>query len=345
MTAPTIDAAAPAAGSPAPVATEPPKPSLRDLASHPELLGLKPETPAEESPPLVEGEEPAPEGEPPPTTFKVSVPLPGEGSRAGTLDIEFPTQEAADTVRHHLKQAAAVPRLRERLQQAQGDSAAVEFIEQKPFEGMLWIAQQKPEAAAQFLDTWLRSNHAEAAQALMALGYRVEMDQTTERALAAESQLAKERALRAVQDGRGSFQASLTQQQFVATCQDAVDDLVGTMGLAKDSEDYEIFQERASKRLAKLYQEKGVSATLADMQQSLQPLVESLTRPPHPSAAQARVPAGQPAGGQFTKEQLAAREQRAEQLRRLKGGGDASLGAIVNKLKPGASLYDLGKQR
>ena len=62
-------------------------------------------------------------------------------------------------------------------------------------------------------------------------------------------------------------------------------ELTAAAGLQQGTEDYEVFAERARRRLAALDQEKRGQVSQADMVASLQPVIGALTgRPATPAA-------------------------------------------------------------
>lgn len=313
--------------------------------------------PAAETEPVVEGE-PAAEAAPtedPPAWAKLVIPLPnGNGengsTNAGLLELPMPTQEAHDALKYHLKQSARAGRLDERLQSASGDTAIVEFLDAKPAEGLLWLAQANPDAAHQFLDIQVRSNPMRVAQQLQALGFTVSIEEGKQELIQARAELAGNRAKTSMQEGQQTFQQNLDREKFKNTARDVVDDVSQTLGLAKDSEDHRIFTMRAAERLAKVHAEKGTNATMADLVTALQPLVQAMTgraaaKPATAAAApvqanQPRVPSGQPEGGQF-----AALQAKNDKFRRIAGPASSGAPPAYNKIKPDMSLYDVRGDR
>ncbi len=311
--------------------------------------------------PPVEGDAPPVEGEaanaPPPVekepVFEVEVPLPqrGEpGDPTGLLKLALPTQEAADTLRHHLKQSARVSRLEGQIEQASGDRAVVDFLEQKPLEGILWMAEQNPEAGAKFLDLYLRANPEAAVTAMRGLGYQVGMDTATERALLAEQRLAQLEAQQAVQNGRSTFQQGRQAETIRVQAQEVVQDISATLGMTLESEDYALFAARCSHKVAAVFQEKGRATTKADITAAIQPVVQAFTRL-SPTATPVKVhhSAEQPRAedGTFAKEQAAKAEalrQKNERLRRLGGPTGNTAAALVEKIQPTDSLYSIRNQ-
>lgn len=297
----------------------------------------------------VESTEPAAEGaeavaEPAPTTFKVQIPLPngtGENgpTNAGLLDIDFPTQEAADTIRFHVKQSQQVPRLRERLAGLRTDQATVDFLTDHPAEGMMWMAQTNPDAAAEFLGTFIRANASSAAQTLADLGYQVSVPQGLDRTLKLESDLAQRDARDKVAQGQAQFQAAQKLTEFRESAQEVVHDLITAAGIAKEGEDYAVFATRASARLADLYKAKQGNVTTTDMLTTLQPLVAALVKP---ASATTPTPIERPRNPDGTFKPTVS-EQRTATLRKIAGPGGTSSVAAVTKLPPSASLYDLRK--
>lgn len=370
MTAPVAAPAAPAAPSapvqPAEAAPTPETLTLHDMqrmsaSEVAKLYGTPPEAPAAAEPvaepePGAEPEpepEPTPEGaEPEPTqTFAVEMPLPQRGDApAGKLALELPSQEAADTLRHHLKQSARAERLAAVVEQGNGDTATVDFLEQHPTEGLLWMAEQHPEAGAKFLDLYIRANWQTALETIQALGFKVEADTATQRALDAEQRLAKQTALQAVINGRSQFQQGFAQQAFTASAREVVGDVASALGLTPQSEEYQFFVTRCSPKLAEVYQAKGRSATSGDMVAAIQPVVDAFQKLLTPAAApvkvhhsqqQPRQPAGQRDGGQFTDAQKAeALRLKNERLRKLAGPTPQTAAALASPAKPTDTLYD-----
>ena len=374
MTAPTLETAAPVtAPTPTPeaattqaVATPEASPTLFDLR-HPgtTLTDPAPEPVAEPeaaAEPTTEPE-PTPEGEPEPAaeeaapTFKVSVTLPngtGENgtTNAGVLDIELPTQEAADALRFHVKRSERFGRLEQQVQRAQEDSATVDFLSSNPVNGMLWMGEKYPQAAENFLRTQLRANPEKAATWLQEIGFEVQIAPENVRAVQAEAKLAALEAKQGVTTGQQQFAGEAAKQRFNATANEAVDALVAAAGLAKDSEDFEIFAHRAAARLVPLYERLGASATLADVTETLQPIVAKLvgTGLTQPRDASGKFVPATPPVDPLAAEADARKVQAAAQLalklkndkhRRLAGPVTTVPVSAITKMPASASLYDL----
>lgn len=333
-----------------PLAPTPPTPTgLPDLRNPGSLLAQDPatepaiEAPTEPTEPEVpEGdaatEEPAPEPAPDPK-LTVELPVPGRDHK---LAVSFATQEAADTARHLLKQHE---RLTTEVQSGQQDRATVDFLEQHPTEGLFWMAQQNPESANAFLETWVRANPERAISAVQALGFNVVADQATQRAIAAESRVAQMEMEAKVREGQSKFSQNLSTQQFRAQAQDAITTLADTLGLESGSEDFEIFADRATRRIADLWKQNHGRVTGADISTALQPLAQKFmgAPTPHHSSTQPRNDAGQ-----FTdKAASPALVKRNDTLRKIAGPAapTAPVPAAVTKLDPNTSLYDLRKQQ
>lgn len=381
MTAPTLESPAPVTAptlTPEPVATQPaaasePNPTLFDLRNpgttltdpiaEPEVVPEIPVT-TEEAAPETEAEPAAePEAEEPAPTFSVSVPLPngtGENgtTNAGLLDIVLPSQEAADTLRFHVKRSERYGRLEQQVERAQADSATVDFLSTNPIEGMLWMGEKFPQASENFLRTQLKANPEKAATWLQEMGFDVQIAPENVRAVQAEAKLAALEAKQGVAEGQQKFTGETAKQRFNATANEAVDTLTAAAGLAKDSEDFEIFAHRAVTRLIPLYERLGAKASLADVTEALTPLMAKLTGtavPAHHATVQARNE-----NGQFTAAEVAAKaatdeanKQAAIQAalklkndkhRRLAGPSSTTVPvSAITKMPANASLYDLKK--
>lgn len=301
------------------------------MAGEPEAApaGAEPDAPPEPSPKFT-------------AQLPVPIRVPGEAPKA--LDIDLPSQEAADALRHVVKQAGRVERLTERVAQAQGDAATLDFLDAKPYEGMLWMAQQNPEAGQQFLQASLRANPQLLVQVAQELGFDISMDEYKQEVLQSKAEVAKMKAAEALREGRGTFTANLGQQQFLDSAREIAEDIGDTLGLQKGTEDHEVYTERAAKRMAALWKEKGTAATRADLQQALQPLVQAMTKPaPHHATTQPRHPAGAPKAGAFADPNTVARAS-AEDLRKLKGpSGNGAPPAGLPTPTKGMTLADFSR--
>jgi len=349
-TEPTPDVA-PLAAAPSPAALPP---DLRnpgsllptdapDPAPEPDIPEpTDPEASAEDAP----AQEPAAEA----PQFTVTIPLPnGNGengpTNAGVLDIALPTQEAADTLRYHLKQSAKAQRLEARLTATQSDVATVDFLEQHPADGLLWMAQQHPEAGNTFLEHWMRANPERAVAALQTLGFQVTTDQYNERAIMAEAKLAKAEMAERVRTGQAAFQTQMSTQQYRAQAMDVVEELATTAGLQPGTDDHAVFADLASRKLADLYKTQNGRVTGADMTTALQPLIQRFTATGslHHSALQPRKE-----NGEFTKAVDPAKlAKKNDTLRKIAGpvAPGAPVPAAVSKTPPNMSLYDLRKSQ
>lgn len=306
------------------------------------------ETPAEPAPDAAP--EPAPSDEVPPveeppveSAFTVQVPLPnGNGengpTNAGTLELTVATQEAADTLRHHVKQSQRVARLEERVQRSRNDTATVDFLDAHPEDGLHWLAKEHPDASAAFLRTQVTANPKLAIETLTQLGFTVELTEPgSERAITAEARLAQREAADKVAQGQQTFRQQAALETYRDTALEIVDDLATTMGFRRDGEDYEVFATRASARLTKLWKDKGGTVTRADIAATLDPLVRALAGKP------ADVPRA--ADGTFAPKPKPPAVPAAT-TRKLAGPAATSAPPLIQtitKLPPNASLYDLKK--
>jgi len=315
--------------------TDTPDPAT-DPATDTPTEGAEPEAPAAETP----AEEPV--------TYQVTIPLPnGNGengpTNAGTLDVALPTQEAADTLRYHLKQSAKAQRLESRVQATQQDVATVDFLEQHPTEGLFWMAEQHPDAGHAFLESWMKAHPERAVAALQTLGFQVTTDQYNERAIMAEAKLAQREMAERVRSGQTAFQTQMTTQAFRAQAMDAVEELASTVGLQPGTDDHAVFADLASRKLADLYKTNNGRVTGADMTAALQPLAQRFasTGSLHHSAVQPRNDVGQ-----FAKPVDSAKlAKKNDTLRKIAGpvAPGAPVPAAVSKTPPNTSLYDLRK--
>lgn len=377
MTAPTLESPVVTAPTltPEPVATQPapisePNPTLFDLRNPgttltdpvPEPVAEATEPVAEEAAPETEAE---PDAEEPAPTFSVSVPLPngtGENgtTNAGLLDIVLPSQEAADTLRFHVKRSERYGRLEQQVERAQADSATVDFLSTNPIEGMLWMGEKFPQASENFLRTQLKANPEKAATWLQEMGFDVQIAPENVRAVQAEAKLAALEAKQGVAEGQQKFTGETAKQRFNATANEAVDTLTAAAGLAKDSEDFEIFAHRAVARLIPLYERLGAKASLADVTEALTPLMAKLTGTAVPATVHHAATQTRNENGQFTAAEVAAKaatdasnKQAAIQAalklkndkhRRLAGPSSTTVPvSAITKLSANASLYDLKK--
>lgn len=362
-TAPAIAPVAPVAAPVAPVADGPAAPDLANPGTiWQQAIAAQQSSPENTVPEEPVAGEAAPEGEGEqsaaleeiPVWAKLTIPLPnGNGengtTNAGLLELPMPNQETHDALKYHLKQSARAGRLDERLQAASGDTAIVQFLDERPADGLLWLAKANPEAATQFLDTQVRSNPMRIAQQLIAMGFNVTVDDGKQETIQARADLAALQAQTSMQSGQETFQRNLNLEKFKNSARDVVADVGQTLGLASDSEDFKIFTMRAAERMAKVHAEKGMAATQTDLIQALQPLVQAMTgkatqpatRPAAPPAPnQPRVPSGVPEGGQF-----AALQAKNDKFRRIAGPVSQGAPPAVTKIKPDMSLYDVRGDR
>lgn len=327
-------------GTPAPVPEVPSEPP----AEAPAPAAAPEATPegAEAAEPAVEGDEPAP-------AFDVEMPLPnGDGENgpqnAGRLKLALPSQESADALRFHLKRSAAAAKLEGKLDQYHQDHATVDFLQANPVEGMLWMAQVQPDAGAQYVDHWIRSNPTEAANALIKLGFTVDYGEANERTLKAEAAVAKMEGDRRLQQGQGQFQQTNTVTRFQTTASDVVQELVADLGYTKEDPRFPLVTTALAEHLAALYQQNP-QATRAQMLLHAQPVVreEAAYRTKTSSqrslrVAQATEQPRDPAG------QFAAKAALADKMARAQPRGTSIVTPLsVAKAKPGQTWDDVVK--
>lgn len=268
-------------------------------------------------------------------TFPVELPLP---NGAGVLDLELPTQEAADTLRHVLKQSERVPRLEAKLDQYQADAATVEFFDKNPAEAMLALATTKPDAAKAFMATYVAANPMETAQALAALGFDiVQPDDLKLQLITAKAEAAALKQKDAVAQAATTYRATSAQTRFVQAAGEVIRELADTAGFKADTDELDAFLHLASKRADKLFQ-TNPSATTADLAAALQPLLTPKNAPaatPHHAQTQPRDAAGQFAA------QAQAKKARQDTLRKFGGGASAPTAVTAQPVPTGTTLYDI----
>lgn len=278
----------------------------------------------------------------PTAEFAVEVPIPNADS---TLDLTLPTQEAADTLRHHLKQSARVPRLEAKLDSYKQDAATVDFLEQSPTEGMLWMAQRQPEAAAEFVQLFVQQQPEWAVQMLNRLGFQVQATLDPE-TLNIRAENAALKAQQRVEQGRAQRQSLSVQQQFHDAAVDVVQELAQTLGMTEAHPKYRIYAATAADTVADLYNQNP-RATRADIASALAPIVNEL-RPASAPSVRAAIAAKQPRdeAGRFAeppKQQVKAQrlEKRNATMRKIAGGATPVMAQGRAPLPPGATLDDI----
>lgn len=310
-----------------------------EATAQPEAAVEAPEA-AEPETPEAEADAEAPEAEPeaPAKTYEVEVTLPGgdgDGRNQGRFVVELPNQQVADAIRFAQKQAARVPHLQDQLDQASQDATMTRFLSERPLEGMLYVGQQRPEAAQQFVQSWLQQYPQYGAQVLAQLGYLVDDSALDPQRVSAMAELARMRATQQVASGQAAFQAQGQEVRYAATAQGVWQELAGQLGLEPGSVRHQMFASAAIQQLVNLAS-TNQRATRADMALALQPLVREFQALQGVRAtAQPKTPQPRDGQGQFTK--ATANREKFQKLQPPATAG-APLKAGSFKMQPGESM-------
>lgn len=300
-------------------------------------------------------DEPVEEEKPKAKLFTVEVPTPHQegteftdpvtGERttrppkgAGVLQIPNLTQEAADTLRFHLKRSEKLPKLEERLAQENEDTATVDFIRQRPEEAIHLITAKQPAIAEGFAVNWMRRNPDAALKALRTLELlpadaidmldqaERELDPKAKRNRKLEADAAQREADDKVKEGIRGVQLSVAERRFADRSVESIQDIASTLKL--QGEDLKDFVHLASSKLQDAFA-GNPSMSPTQMTALLQPIVRRFA-----SIPQKPDPTPDPAALMKRKADLANKHKR------LGSGRSPIAPAGVVKLKPGATLDD-----
>lgn len=278
-------------GAPAPPAAPAPAGSMEDALAALERQGEAGLLPGQEPPPPPEPDPetplpPAdPEAEPPAEpappkpeaaqTFTVEFPAPPGSRDTALLRVSYPTQEAADRAKFHVKQSARVPQLEQELESAQQDRAMLDFFEQRPVEGFTLLATKKPESASRWLRHRVMSDPADVISALEELGYAVQPQKDPE-TIQYRSELARRDLLDEARQSEAAHVETTTLRQFNATGGAVIREVAAATGMelgppGQPTEDFLVFATAAHRLLAKSF---APGARRDDMLLALQPLAQ-----------------------------------------------------------------------
>lgn len=266
-----------------------------------------------------------------PEVFPVDITLPkrGEGDPA-KYELELPSQEVADAIRHTQNEAARVPKLLEKAERYQQAADTVAFLESDPVGGMAVMAQQYPEAGKEFATLFIQANPAIAAQTLLKLGYQVTAAETAYDLIETRAQLAGRDLKDKVNGSQQKFGEHATQNRYVETAQDVITSIAGPLPL--DATDRKLFETAAAEALSDLYK-SNPKAKEPQMVEALQGLVQRFTnrQPVKKVTAQPRK-----ADGTYTK-------AKNEKFQKLAGGGTSIIPLRAEKVRPDVTLDTLFK--
>jgi hypothetical protein len=260
----TVDpAVAPSAADPSPESGTPASLSADGLPTAETLKwpGTEPEAETPEETPDADTD-PQPEGETPPAdpeaaaevhTVDLALPM-RDGKEQGTIVLELPSQEVADTLRHQAKQAGRVPSLEAKLDQYSGEAQTLAYIRDHPEEGFGLLAQNYPKAAEQFLASAIQINPLLAAQQLQAMGFDVTMLKD-EDVITAKSKVAQYELQDRLRTGQAQFAQHQTATSFATTAAGVVEDLTAQLGIPATHPRYNLFTTAAQQEFQKLYQQ------------------------------------------------------------------------------------------
>jgi AAA ATPase containing von Willebrand factor type A (vWA) domain len=100
-----------------------------------------------------------------PKLSSVDIPMPNaDGSKGprgtGKIKLDGVPQEAADAMRHYIKQADKLPLVEQQLAVAQEGAQVADFIEADPFSALVMITNARPDAAEEFVKNYVAMNPA-----------------------------------------------------------------------------------------------------------------------------------------------------------------------------------------
>lgn len=279
----------------------------------------------------------------PDLSHEVELQLPQvDGADRGRIKIAGVTQEVADTIRHHQKQSARVPKLETDLATASEKAALVDFIASQPVDGLLGIAHQSPKAAQEFVGLYLQANPQLFASVAQSLGLKVTYDEgVDDRLLNANAKAAQLEQRQRIHEGQQSFEQNRATQAFVAQGYDTIAQLSGSLSLPTNTPAAKAFKATCEEALAELYHQNP-RVDRAGMVAALQPIVDTFAQQAQ-KQQQVKVLRAQQAKEQprDVAGQFAEKVKKAEKFRKLGGGVTALTPLSTEKLPPGTTLDDI----
>jgi len=177
-----------------------------------------------------------------PTLYDVELPLPNaDGSKGprgtGALKMQFESQEAADTMRHWVKQGLKAKELEATVAQLDDARAALTLAQEQPDTFLHMVTANRPEAAQSFVKTWMQANPDSAIQLFGTLGF----GEKSEEVLRLEGRLAAQEAAERIRTGTQTVQTRQTEERFVARAKSTITDLASQIGLTPESAAFKAF--------------------------------------------------------------------------------------------------------
>jgi hypothetical protein len=266
-----------------------------------------------------------------PKLSNLDIPMPNaDGSKGprgtGKITVEGLPQEAADAMRHFIKEAHRLPLVEEQLQVAQESAQIADFVEQDPFSAMVMISNARPDSADEFARAYF-SMHPDK---IVEFAKELDLENMTER----EQKLLAKTTKRDIEDkAKGSYQqhhGSFSVQKQADRLLVTVQDLAQAANLSED--ETEEFMLVSSKRLAKLFAQNP-RITNREVVANLQPVLARYAKPVTPTP-KLKAKDSKEAAKVFT-----AKAQKSQKFQ-VVGSGKSSMkpAGKVGKLPKGTSL-------
>lgn len=216
-----------------------------------------------------------------PKLSSVDIPMPNadgtKGPRGtGKVTLDGVPQQAADAIRHYMKQADRIPLLEEQLAVASEGAQIADFLESDPFAAMVMINTAVPDKMDEFVKSWIQQNPSKIGKFVEELDLENMTERELKLAAKEATRDATERAKQAYQGHSNQFQFQKQADQLLLTAQD----LARTAGVEKD--DMEEFMFVSSRRIAKLYQQNP-RITNREVVAALQPVVAKYAKAVSPT--------------------------------------------------------------
>lgn len=216
----------------------------------------------------------------------LDIPMPNaDGSKGprgtGKIKLDGVPQEAADAMRHYIKQADKLPLVEQQLVAAQEGAQIADFIEADPFSALVMIGNAVPDAVDEFIKSYIQMNPAKVAK----MTEELELADMSERELKLAAKVARkeaeERAVKSYQAHAGKYATQKQADSLIILAQE----LAATANVPED--EMEEFMFLASRKVAKLYQ-ANPRITHREVVAGLQPVVAKYAKAPTKEAPKAK---------------------------------------------------------
>ena len=234
-----------------------------------------------------------------------------DGTHAKMLRLEGLPQEFRDNLLGHVKRSQQLDGVLQRLETAREQETVARFYESDPLNAIRLVSVEHPKLAEEFVASWAIQN----PKAILAIVRSAKLDTEDAEKLDLKGKVAHREMVDALSQAYGTLEAQEAVQAFRELATGTVQELADPLQLS--AADTVEFAERAASWVTREMQARQAKRqspylTKTELVTLLQPLVQKMTGSPGGAKPAGKKP--------LTKEEMAARQAKADTFRRLQPG-------------------------